>query len=78
MTYTPTEIISLLSPVYGRPQHMPSHDPLAELILTVLSQNTADTNSGRAFVQLLRHYPSWDAIADAPLDDLIADRKSVV
>ncbi len=51
---------------------MPSHDPLSELILTVLSQNTADTNSGRAFVQLMRRYPSWDAITDAPLDELIA------
>jgi len=72
VTYAPAEIIELLAPVYGRPRHMPSHDPLSELILTVLSQNTADTNSGRAFVQLLRRYPSWDAIADAPLDELIA------
>jgi endonuclease III len=72
VTYSPAEIIELLAPVYGRPRQMPSHDPLSELILTVLSQNTADTNSGRAFVQLLRRYPSWDAIADAPLDELIA------
>jgi endonuclease-3 len=72
VTLTPAAIIEALEPLYGRPQHMASHDPLAELILTVLSQNTADTNSGRAFVQLLRRYPSWEAIANAPLDDLIA------
>lgn len=72
MTYSPREVMDLLAPVYGMPHHMPSHDPLAELILTVLSQNTADTNSGRAFVQLMRRYPSWDAIADAPLEELVA------
>ncbi len=61
-----------LEPLYGRPEPMPSHDPLAELVLTVLSQNTSDTNSGRAFVQLMRRYPSWEAIASAPTDELAA------
>jgi endonuclease-3 len=70
--YTPAEIIGLLTPVYGRPVAQPSYDPLAELILTVLSQNTADTNSGRAFVQMMRRYQSWDAIRDAPPEELIA------
>jgi endonuclease-3 len=65
-----------LEPLYGRPQPMPSHDPLAELVLTVLSQNTADTNSGRAFVQMMRRYPSWDAIAAAPLDELVTTIQS--
>ncbi len=64
--------MELLTPVYGRPVAQPSHDPLAELILTVLSQNTADTNSGRAFVQMMRRYPSWQAIADAPPEELVA------
>lgn len=72
MTYSPEEVIELLVPVYGRPVPQISNDPLAELILTVLSQNTADTNSGRAFVQMMRRFPSWDAIRDAPLDELIA------
>lgn len=60
-----------LAPVYGWPRHTPSGDPLSELILTVLSQNTADTNSGRAFNAMLRRYASWRAIADAPQDELI-------
>ncbi|MGE3076909.1 MAG: endonuclease III [Dehalococcoidia bacterium] len=72
MTHSPDEVMELLAPVYGRPVPQPSHDPLSELILTVLSQNTADTNSGRAFVQMMRRYPTWDAIRDAPLDELIA------
>ncbi|MEO8539095.1 MAG: endonuclease III [bacterium] len=64
--------MELLVPVYGRPVAQPSHDPLAELILTVLSQNTADTNSGRAFVQMMRRYPTWAAIAHAPPEELVA------
>ena len=66
------EVIDLLVPVYGRPVPQVSHDPLAELVLTVLSQNTADTNSGRAFLQLMRRYPSWDAIAAAPVEEVVA------
>jgi endonuclease-3 len=61
-----------LVPVYGRPVPQPSQDPLSELILTVLSQNTADTNSGRAFVQMMRRYPSWEAIASVPTEELVA------
>lgn len=72
MSLTPAVIMEALEPLYGRPRPTLSHDPLSELILTVLSQNTADTNSGRAFALLMRRYPSWDAIAAAPLEDLIA------
>ena len=71
MNLTPAAIMGALEPVYGRPHAMPSRDPLAELILTVLSQNTADTNSGRAFILLMRRYPSWDAVLQAPLAELI-------
>lgn len=69
--YSPAEVMELLAPVYGQPVARPSRDPLAELVLTVLSQNTADTNSGRAFIQLMRRYPSWQAIAEAPLEQVI-------
>lgn len=65
-------VMERLAALYGMPRHLPSRAPLAELILTVLSQNTNDTNSGRAFVQLMRRFPSWEAIAKAPLEELIA------
>ena len=71
MTLSPEEIMERLAPVYGWPRHTPSGDPLSELILTVLSQNTADTNSGRAFNAMLRRYASWKAVAQAPGDELI-------
>jgi endonuclease-3 len=40
-------------------------DPLDELILTVLSQNTSDANSLRAFDALRERYPTWDRLARA-------------
>ncbi|GBD23589.1 Ultraviolet N-glycosylase/AP lyase [bacterium HR29] len=67
---TPSEIIDRLSALYGRPKLVPSGDPVAELVLTILSQNTSDRNSGRAFVQLLRRYRSWGEVMAAPEDEL--------
>ena len=49
-----------------------TNDPVTELVLTLLSQNTSDTNSGRAFQALLKRYPNWDAVLEAPVDELEA------
>jgi endonuclease-3 len=65
------EIIARLQEAYGIPEWHPYHEPIAELVLTILSQNTSDANSGRAFVRLLERFPTWDAIADAPLGEVI-------
>jgi endonuclease-3 len=40
-------------------------DPLEELILTILSQNTSDANSGRAYAALRERFPTWEALAAA-------------
>lgn len=72
MLPTPAEVMAALAPLYGEPNHRPHGDAVAELVLTVLSQNTADTNSGRAFTQLMRRFPSWEAIAGAPLEEVVA------
>jgi endonuclease III len=40
-------------------------EPLEELVLTILSQNTSDANSGRAYAALRRRYSSWDRLAEA-------------
>ena len=66
------EIIARLDEAYGIPEWRPHQDPLSELVLTILSQNTSDANSGRAFVRLLEAFPTWDAVMDAPLPELIA------
>ncbi len=64
-------IIRRLAKLYGRPQWRPHHDPISELVLTVLSQNTADINSGRAFLSLRATFPSWEVAAAAPTADLV-------
>ena len=65
MAYTPTEIIDLLRREYGDLPWRPHGDPMTELILTILSQNTSDANSGRAFARLRLRYPSWEALLGA-------------
>jgi endonuclease-3 len=37
--------------------------PVDELILTILSQNTSDLNSRRAFKSLTQNFTSWDKVA---------------
>jgi endonuclease-3 len=61
-TFSPCEIIDRLNAEYGSPPWRPHRDPMAELVLTVLSQNTSDTNSGRAFAQLLSTFPDWGSV----------------
>jgi endonuclease-3 len=47
-------------------------DPIEELILTVLSQNTSDVNRDRAFEAMRRAFPSWEALALADERELAA------
>jgi endonuclease-3 len=49
----------------------PRLDPVSELVLTILSQNTADTNSFRAFTALRVRYTSWAEVLAAPTDELV-------
>src|SRR6266511_4104215 len=37
-------------------------DPLEELVVTVLSQNTSDVNRDRAYAAMRRRFPTWDAL----------------
>ena len=48
----------------------PRVDPVSELVLTILSQNTADVNSFRAFTALRDRYAGWDEVLAAPTDEL--------
>ncbi len=66
----PTAIINRLTREAPLTPWRATNDPVTELVLTLLSQNTSDTNSGRAFQQLLRRYPDWDAVLAAPVEEL--------
>ena len=45
-------------------------DPLSELILTLLSQNTSGQNTRRAFSSLRERFGSWEAVAEASVEDI--------
>ena len=45
-------------------------DPLEELVVTVLSQNTSDVNRDRAYAAMRRRFPTWEALARADPFDL--------
>ena len=64
------EVVARLDDEYGIPEWRPHHDPTSELVLTILSQNTSDANSGRAFARLLQRFATWDVVASAPLPEL--------
>lgn len=59
-----------LRELYGRPAWEPHGDPVAELIRTVLSQNTSDTNRDVAYARLRERFGTWEAVRDAPLERL--------
>lgn len=66
------EAIRLLKKEYGQPAPRRRLDPLSELIATILSQNTSDLNSGRAFDSLVSTFGSWDRVADATAEEIAA------
>lgn len=56
---------------YGSPQWRAPLPPLDELISTVLSQNTNDSNRDRAFAALRARMPTWDDVRQAPLRQVV-------
>jgi endonuclease-3 len=59
-----------LRAVYGIPRMAVHGDGLAELVLTVLSQSTNDRNRDVAYLGLRARLPTWDAVRDAPLEEV--------
>jgi endonuclease-3 len=51
-------VLDGLAERYGRPNWQRRLDPTSELILTILTQNSADINAEKAFVALRAAYPS--------------------
>ena len=61
------QVARRLRRAYGEPPAPRRLPPLDELVLTILSQNTNDTNRDRAYADLRRAFPAWDDVADAPV-----------
>jgi endonuclease III len=71
-----SQIAELLEESYGFPtwrQHLP---PVDELVSTILSQSTSDTNRDMAFDALKDRYVSWEAVRDAPPDAIVETIRS--
>jgi endonuclease-3 len=56
--------------LYGPRPWPKGDDPLDELIGTILSQSTTDTNSGRAFKELRARFPTWMEVLEAPTGEV--------
>jgi endonuclease III len=69
----PREIITRLSSLYGEPVWRPHGDPMSELVLTILSQNTSDANSGRAFMRLRLRFGTWEELLVAAPDEIVTE-----
>jgi endonuclease-3 len=59
-----------LREMYGRPRNRPHGDPVHELVLTILSQNTSDANRDVAYERLSERFEGWEGIRDAPLAEV--------
>jgi endonuclease-3 len=57
---------------YGQPTWRNPLPPLDELVSTILSQNTNDTNRDRAFEALRSRFSTWEAVRDARAEEVIA------
>ena len=56
-----------LRELYGIPRMAPHRHPIAELVLTVLSQSTNDRNRDVAYLRLRERLQTWEDVRDAPV-----------
>lgn len=61
---------------YGVPKVAPARTLLDALVEPILSQNTTDVNSSRAFAALRRRYPRWRDVLAAPTEEIAATIRS--
>ncbi len=61
-----------LRQMHGQPVNEPHRDPVHELVLTILSQNTNDRNRDVAYAHLRGRFGSWQEIIAADLAEIEA------
>jgi len=66
------EIELRLREAYGQPRHFNPEDPLDDLIFLVLSRMTQELKYVRTYSRLRRSLSTWNAVRDAPPDELEA------
>jgi endonuclease-3 len=67
------EVHARLCGEYGCPiPYFHTLEPLDELISSLLSHRTKNADSSRAFRQLRAKFPTWEAVLEAPVEDVEA------
>jgi endonuclease-3 len=66
------KIHETLLEAFGEPTWRNPLPAVDELVSTILSQNTNDTNRDRAFNALRAVFPTWESVRDAQTEDVIA------
>jgi endonuclease-3 len=66
-----TVVVKRLLAFYGEPTWRNPLPPVDELVSTILSQNTNDRNRDIAFNRLRAALPTWEAVRDAPVEQVI-------
>jgi endonuclease-3 len=61
----------LLDMEYGPRVLRANGDPISELIGTILSQNTSDTNTARSMASLQAAFPNWEDVMEADTEDVV-------
>jgi len=69
-------IIQELDKHYGKKVWSRWREPVDELVRTILSQNTTDKNSLRAFANLKKRFETWEELLQADEEDIIQEIKS--
>jgi endonuclease III len=64
------EVYHRLLQKYGEVPLKPRREPMHELISTMLSHRTTQRNEASAFHRMWDHFGSWEAIRDAPVNEL--------
>jgi len=68
-------ILRLLIGQYGNRRWQQRRSPLSVLVQTILSQNTSDVNSRRAFQSLSDSFGDWEKVAAADIAEIAASIK---
>ena len=68
---TAQQVYGRLLRVFGNPDAEQGQDPIAQLVSTILSQNTNDTLRDQAFETLRQRLPTWEQVRDAPAEQVI-------
>lgn len=61
----PGLVLDRLRDQFGEPERGSHEDPVSGLVSTILSQNTTDSNTERAFQGLRKRFPDWNAVVEA-------------